>query len=106
MIVPWCASVATNVIGLIKALVEFPVGSILRKLFCNNRNVRYSYGVAKNMGHHIQGHNNRVLGHTGGEVVTAGLCSERTCRESQRPGGKCWERSKHCMPRTSAMEQR
>ena len=82
VIVPWCASVATNVIGLIKGLVDFPVGSILRKLFCNNRN--YSYGVAKNMGNHIQGHNNKVLGHRGGEIVTAGYCNERPCRDSQQ----------------------
>ena len=70
----------TNVIGLIKALVDFPVGSILRKAFCNNKNVRYSYGIAKNMGHHIQGHNSKVLGQRGGEVITAGHCSEKLCR--------------------------
>ena len=47
---------------LIKGLIDkFPPGSILRKLF-NSKNVSYSYCVAKNMGHHIQGHNNRLLG--------------------------------------------
>ena len=62
VIVPWSSSVVTNVIGLIKALVDkFPPGSTLRKLF-NSKNVSYSYCVAKNMGHHIQGHNNKLLG--------------------------------------------
>ena len=62
VIVPWSSSVVTNVIGLIKGLINrFPQGSILRKLF-NSKNVSYSYCVAKNMGHHIQGHNNKLLG--------------------------------------------
>ena len=75
VIVPWCSSVVTNVIGLIKGLIDnkFPPGSTLRKLF-NSKNVNYSYCVAKNMGHHIQGHNNKLLGRGG---ATLGPCSER-----------------------------
>ena len=91
VIVPWSSAVVTNVIGLIKGLIDkFPPGSILRKLF-NSKNVSYSYCVAKNMGHHIQAHNNKLLGRGG---ATLGACIERPCRESAK--GACWEASGHC----------
>ena len=44
------------------------------------------------MGHHIQGHNNKLLGRGG---VTLGHCREKPCKES-RQGAACWERSGHC----------
>ena len=79
---------------VIKGLIDkFPPGSTLRKLF-NSKNVSYSYCVAKNMGHHIQGHNNRLLGR-GDSTATLGLCSDRPCKEA-RQGTGCWESSGHC----------
>ena len=96
VIVPWNSSVKTNVIGLIKALVsKFPPGSKLRKLF-NAKNVCYSYCVAKNMGHHIQGHNSMLLGQS--NAVTLGPCAEKPCKEA-RQGQPCWEASAHCNAR-------
>ena len=91
VIVPWSSAVVTNVIGVIKGLIDkFPPGSILKKLF-NSKNVSYSYCVAKNMGHHIQAHNSRLLGRGG---TTLGACSERPCMESRQ--GPCREVSGHC----------
>ena len=43
------------------------------------------------MGHHIQAHNNRLLGR--GDI-TLGACSERPCMESRQ--GPCREVSGHC----------
>ena len=100
VIVPWSSAVVTNVIGLIKGLIDskFPPGSTLRKLF-NSKNVSFSYCVAKNMGHHIQAHNNKLLGRGG---ATLGACIERPCRESAQ--GACWEASGHCNAKMSFTE--
>merc|ERR1711978_823202 len=79
VVIPWSSGVRSNVLGMIKALN-------------NNRNVRYSYGVAKSIGRHIMSSNRRIL--QGGESPL-GHCGDNPCRERQQTG-RCWERDGYC----------
>ena len=92
VVIPWSSGVRSNVLGMIKALINFPQGTILSKAFNNNRNVKYSYGVAKSIGRHIMSSNRRVL--QGGESPL-GHCGDNPCRERQQTG-RCWERDGYC----------
>ena len=105
MVIPWSSGVRSNVLGMIKALVNFPQGTILNKAFNNNRNVRYSYGVAKSIGRHIMSSNRRILqggesplGHCVGTILVEsasgqaaagkemGIATQRTLYMGHSPG--------------------
>ena len=94
---PYNASVATNVIGYVRNLIQtsFPKDSKLQSAF-NSTNVRYSYCVAQSMGHLIKAHNNKLLGGQAGDPVGEGACN-RTCKEA-KGGDQCWAGG-HCNAR-------